>query len=306
MPAAACCLGKGETTAWLRVIEYTVPILGGILGRASETAVGVVVVGGPSGNARLTPGPCPAMLDAFENRRPPGMPRSAGRAARSYHPDLLARAGSQDVEKPIMHNRNLPATVLTAAVAVSAMALSGTAFAYNEKDAIRDCNKRMRAEYGLTDFRHERAEQLMDSEHHYKVTGKSKVDGEQYPYDCEIKKRHVTAINYDGKKPEGLGTAETLAIGAAAAIGTAIAVDAMTKDKDKAETLADEAPAAPEPQVRTLAGRRMEVEVSTDCRVEYNDIGMRDGHSDACTAEQLTAANKAVTKHLSAARANAQ
>lgn len=202
-----------------------------------------------------------------------------------------------------MSTPKLPAAVTTV-LTVCALGLSNTAFAYNEKDAIRDCNKRMRDEYGLKDFRHERAEQLMDSEHHYKVTGKSKVDGEQYPYDCEIKKRHVTAINYDGPKPEGLGTAEKLAIGAAAAIGTAIAVDAMTKDKG--ETPADEAPAAPAPKVRTLAGGRMEVEVSADCRVEYNDIGMRDEHSGACTAEQLTAANKAVTKHLRAARTNAQ
>lgn len=195
----------------------------------------------------------------------------------------------------------LPAAVVTVLM-LCALGLPGTAFAYNEKDAIRDCNKRMRDEYGLKDFRHESAQQLMDSEHHYKVTGKSKVDGEQYPYDCEIKNRHVTAINYSGPKPEGLETAEKLAIGAAAAIGTAIAVDAMTKDKDAAP--AEAAPAAPEPKVRTLEGGRMEVEVSADCRVEYNDIGMRDDHSDACTAQELTAANKAVTKHLSAARSN--
>jgi hypothetical protein len=50
----------------------------------------------------------------------------------------------------------------------------------------------------------------------------------------------------------------------------------------------------------------MEVEVSADCQVQYNDIGMRDGRSEACTAEQLAAANKAVNKHLSAARANAE
>ncbi|MGD8274971.1 MAG: hypothetical protein PVJ30_03365 [Thiohalocapsa sp.] len=202
-----------------------------------------------------------------------------------------------------MSHRKLPSAVVSA-LTVCALGLSSPAFAYNEKDAIRDCNNRMRDEYGLKDFRHESAEQLMDSEHHYKVSGKSKVDGEQYPYDCEIKNRHVTSINYAGPKPEGMGTAEKLAIGAAAAIGTAIAVDAMTKDKDAAA--AEEAPAALEPQVRSLAGGRMEVEVSADCQVQYNDIGMRDGRSEACTAEQLAAANKAVNKHLSAARANAE
>jgi hypothetical protein len=76
----------------------------------------------------------------------------------------------------------------------------------------------------------------------------------------------------------------------------------MTKDKDEPETA--EAAAAPEPEVRTNADGSMEVSVSPDCIVQFNDIGMRDGHSGACTTEELSAANKAVTKHLSAARAN--
>jgi hypothetical protein len=202
-----------------------------------------------------------------------------------------------------MITTRMPGT-FTAAVLAIALCLPAAAFAYNEKDAIRDCNNRIRDEYGLKDFRHESAEKIMDSEHHYKVTGKSKVDGKQYPYDCEIKNRHVTGIDYDGPKPEGLETAEKVAIGAAAAVATAIAVDAMTKDKG--EAAAEEAPVAPEPKVNSLEGGRMEIEVSPDCRVEYNDIGMRDSHSDACTAEELNAANKAVTRHLSAQRANAR
>jgi hypothetical protein len=87
----------------------------------------------------------------------------------------------------------------------------------------------------------------------------------------------------------------------AAAVATAIAVNAMSKDKDEA---AEAAPTAAEPKVRTNADGSMEVSVSADCTVQFNDIGMREGKSEACTSEELTAASKAVTKHLSAARAN--
>jgi hypothetical protein len=190
--------------------------------------------------------------------------------------------------------------LLAAAVIAVGLGAPAAAFAYDEDDAIRDCNNRMRSEYKLTDFRSESAKQLPGEGHRYEVSGKTKVDGDKYDYGCDIKDRAVTSIRYDGPKPEGLSGSEKLAIGAAAAIGTAIAVDALTKDKDEA---AAEAPAAPEPEVRSLSGGRMEVRVSADCRVEFNDIGMRDGHSDACTATELTAANKAVTKHLSAERA---
>jgi hypothetical protein len=75
----------------------------------------------------------------------------------------------------------------------------------------------------------------------------------------------------------------------------------MSKDKDEA---AEAAPTAAEPKVRTNADGSMEVSVSADCTVQFNDIGMREGKSEACTSEELTAASKAVTKHLSAARAN--
>jgi cytoskeletal protein RodZ len=197
---------------------------------------------------------------------------------------------------------NARITRLCAVAALSiGLGLPGIALAYDEDDAIRDCNQRLRSEYKLTDFRSESAKQLPGEGHRYEVSGKTKVDGTKYDYRCDIKDRHVTAIHYDGPEPEGMDTAEKVAIGAAAAVATAIAVDAMTKDKDEA---AEAAPTAPEPTVRTNADGSMEVSVSADCTVQFNDIGMRDGHSGACTTEELTAANKAVTKHLSAARAN--
>ena len=203
-----------------------------------------------------------------------------------------------------MIQRNLH-TALATALAVCAIGVSGNAFAYNQKDAIRDCNQRIGSEYGVGDFRHESAQQLMDSEHHYKVTGKVKVDGQQYPYGCEIKKRHVVAIDYNGPKPKGMDTSQKLALGAAAAIATGIAVNAMTKDKGGSATPAP-APAAPAPKVKTLSGGRMEVAVSPSCTVQFNDIGMRSSATKGCTASELSAANKAVTAHLSEQRANAR
>lgn len=201
-----------------------------------------------------------------------------------------------------MFNSRIPKH-LAATIVTVGLCLPAAAFAYDENDAIRDCNNRMRSEYKVSDFRRESAEQLSGAGHRFKVSGETKVDGKKYDYSCDIEDRHVTAIRYDGPEPEGMDTAEKIAIGAAAAAATAIAVGAMTKGKEKA---AAEAPAAPEPEVRSLSGGRLEVSVSTDCRVEFNDIGMRDRHSDACSSEELAAADKAVNKHLSAARANAE
>jgi hypothetical protein len=192
-------------------------------------------------------------------------------------------------------------TTIVAAAALSTLTLSSVALAYDEDDAIRDCNKRMRSEYSLTDFRSESAKKLPGEGHPFEVKGKTKVKGDKYDYSCDIKDRAVVAIRYDGPKPEGLGGAEKLAIGAAAAVATGLAVSAMTKDKPAKEA----APAAPEPEVTTLSGGAMEVKVSSDCTVKFNDIGMRDSHSSGCTKAQLSAANKAVTKELGSNRANA-
>jgi hypothetical protein len=196
-----------------------------------------------------------------------------------------------------------PERILVVAAAVCGLGFSSVAFAYDGDDAIRDCNKRMKSEYNLNDFRSESAQKLAGEGHRFKVSGKTKVDGDKYNYGCEIKDRAVVSIDYNGPKREGMKNSEKVAIGAAAAVATAIAVDAMTKDDNApAET---SAPAAPEPTVKTLPGGAMEVRVSADCTVDYNDIGMRSGHDSACTPQQLTAANRAVTKELSGQRANA-
>jgi hypothetical protein len=126
---------------------------------------------------------------------------------------------------------NLTKTTPAPLLGLLAMALvaPGAALAYDEKDAIRDCESRIRSEYHLSDLRDARAERLTDTGHHYKVHGLTKVDGDKHPWTCEVKNRHVTMAEYTGPKPEGMGTAEKLAIGAAAAVAAGVAVNEMSK-----------------------------------------------------------------------------
>jgi hypothetical protein len=198
-----------------------------------------------------------------------------------------------------MHRRAL-SRIAIAAAAAATLGLPGLAVAYDEDDAIRDCNDRMRDEYKLSDFRSESAEKLPGEGHRFKVSGKTKIDGEKHAYGCDIEDRHVTAIRYDGPQPEGLDTAEKLAIGAAAAVAAGLAVQAMTDDGDAETPKA----AAEAPEVRTLQGGALEVSVQPNCLVRFNDLGLRDSHDDACTAEQLAAADKAVNAHLREQRAS--
>jgi hypothetical protein len=122
-------------------------------------------------------------------------------------------------------------TTTTPAIALLALALSvpGTALAYGNKDAIRDCESRIRSEYGISDLRDASAEKIMDSDHHYRVQGQAKVDGKKHPWTCEVKNRHVTSAEYSGPKPKGMGTAQKLAIGAAAAVAAGVAINEASK-----------------------------------------------------------------------------
>jgi len=117
-----------------------------------------------------------------------------------------------------------------------AVAAPGAAFAYTEKDAINDCESRIRSEYKITDLRDATAERLNDVALHFKVKGLAKVDGDKHPWTCEVKNRHVVSAEYSGPKPKGLGTAEKLAIGAAAVIGGAVAVNEMNKHEGASHT----------------------------------------------------------------------
>jgi hypothetical protein len=182
-----------------------------------------------------------------------------------------------------------------AGLAVMSLGIPATAFAYDENDAIRDCNSRMRSEYKLNDFRDESAEQIKDTEKHFIVTGKTKVDDRKYGYKCEIKDRHVTSVSYDGPEPEGMSTAEKIAIGAAAAAAVGAAASALSKESEPArEPVETVAPR----QVRTNADGSMQVTLAGGCTVRYNDIGLKESNAPSCTAEDLKSAEKAMTAYL--------
>ncbi|WP_295451811.1 hypothetical protein [uncultured Thiodictyon sp.] len=128
-----------------------------------------------------------------------------------------------------MQHINTIRTPLATLIAL-AVAAPGIAFAYGDKEAISDCENRIRSEYKLTDLRDATATHVMDNaEHHYKVQGSTKVDGDRHPWSCEVKNRHVTTAEYNGPKPKGLTTTQTAALGAAALIGGGMAINAMNK-----------------------------------------------------------------------------
>jgi hypothetical protein len=130
-------------------------------------------------------------------------------------------------------------THLTAAADTLALALPSGAFAYGKDDAIRDCESRLRSDYGLSDFRGDAAEKLPGEGHQFKVTGTTKVDGDKYPFECNIKDRHVTSVNYDGPEPKGAGGAEKLAVGAAAAIAAGLIASKLGGSSDQGSPTGD-------------------------------------------------------------------
>lgn len=121
----------------------------------------------------------------------------------------------------------------SAASLALAMAVSSGAYAYDHNSAIRDCETRLGSEYKLNDFRHQKAEKLPGEGHKFKVTGETKIEGKKYPFACQIDDRHVTSIKYDGPEPEGMGTAEKLAIGAGAAIAAGLVATELSKEDDE-------------------------------------------------------------------------
>jgi hypothetical protein len=128
-----------------------------------------------------------------------------------------------------MMHRILPARAPVAALVALVLASPGAALAYHEEDAIRDCEAHIRSEYHLTDLRDAEAVHVMDGDKHYKVKGQAKVDGDKHPWSCEVKDRHVTSAEYSGPKPKGMGTAEKLAVGAAAVIAAGVAINEASK-----------------------------------------------------------------------------
>lgn len=127
--------------------------------------------------------------------------------------------------------QNHPVVRPTRILLTVALAAPGVVFAYGSEDAIRDCEERIRSEYNLTDLRDADATQL-EGEKHFKVVGKAKVDGDKYPWTCEVKNRHVITAEYHGRKPKGMSTGEKLAVGAAAAVAIGVAANQMNKHQD--------------------------------------------------------------------------
>ena len=107
----------------------------------------------------------------------------------------------------------------------------GAAFAYDTEDAIRDCEQRIRDEYQLTDLRNSYATQL-PGDKHYRVEGKAKVDGDKYPWSCEVKDRRVTMTSFEGPKHKGMSNAEKIAVGVAAAVAIGVAASEASKESD--------------------------------------------------------------------------
>jgi hypothetical protein len=157
------------------------------------------------------------------------------------------------------------------------LALPGVALAYGNDDAIRDCESHIRSEYGVSDLRDAQSERLNDSEHHYKVHGLAKVDEEKHPWTCEIKNRHVTSAEYSGPKPKGMGTAEKLAIGAAAVIAAGIAINEASKEGGESHSHSDAPGAA---GLQDLVGARASGgEAELESRGYRSALSFKDGHN---------------------------
>jgi uncharacterized protein YecT (DUF1311 family) len=164
-----------------------------------------------------------------------------------------------------MH-RICPRIPVAAAAVTLALSFTSGAHAYGNKDAIRDCESRLKSEYGLSDFRHQSAEQLMDSEHHYKVKGETKVDDQKYPFSCEVKNRHVTSVSYQGPEPEGMSTAGKLAVGAAAAIAAGLAASELMKDDEEEQSASEQSGSS------TAVASASAVEPSFDCAKASHEV----------------------------------
>lgn len=85
-----------------------------------------------------------------------------------------------------------------------AVAAPGSALAYNNRDAVRDCETRARVDYGLVDLRESFATQL-PGEKNYRVEGKTKIDGVKYPWTCEISNRRVVDVSVEGPRSSRRG-----------------------------------------------------------------------------------------------------
>ena len=167
-----------------------------------------------------------------------------------------------------------------------ALAVPGMALAYGNQDAIRDCESHISSEYDLSDLRDAHAERLMDTEHHYKVQGIAKVDGKKHPWTCEVKNRHVTAAEYTGPKPKGMGTAEKLAVGAAAAIAVGLIASEVSKGNETSEP--ETAPAEKYSTSKYDATTSLRCSLNKPTHDKYCAAGIDRGHSGSASIRITT------------------
>lgn len=152
------------------------------------------------------------------------------------------------------------------------------ALAYGPKDAISDCEGRIRSEYKINDLRDAHAAQL-DGDKHFRVEGKAKVDGDKYPWTCEVKNRHVIMAEYSGPKPKGLGTAEKLAIGAAA-VAAGIAISEANQHSGEGRSSHSRSGASGAAGLQDLVGARgSSGEMELENRGYRSALNFKDGHS---------------------------
>jgi len=146
---------------------------------------------------------------------------------------------------------------------------AGEAWAYDTKDAIRDCEQHIRGEYGLTDLRDTEAVQIFDVEKHFQVRGRTKIDGEKYPWTCEIVKRRVVETRYRGPRPF---TADTPSFSRRG------------------------------PEVIPLRSGEFEVRLGNGCVAHYDRRGRIVERSDRCGTHDRRRADEAIDAYLRESR----
>ena len=219
-----------------------------------------------------------------------------------------------------------PVQVQIGALLALALAAPTAAFAYGERDAIRDCQSRIRSQYQISDLRDASAERLQDTAHHYKVQGLAKVDGEKYPWTCEIVNRRIVDIQYQGRRssrasggtpevvPRRSGEVEVrMPSGCTALYGrdgdlitrgsscsqgdrrrADVAADSYFREQGRNSGRGGHEGGGPPPQIIAGSNGEAEVVFKNDCVVYYDRPGRRTNVSPRCNGNQVTKADQAM------------
>lgn len=127
-----------------------------------------------------------------------------------------------------------PSTTLTVAGAVAlALGVHSAAFANEEDEAKRACERQIEDSYDVDTFRNVWAEER--GNHKYKIHGDVKYQHDRHPFTCVVKRGHVRSYHYDGPHPRLADDDDDDAAKAAAAVGVGLAIAAII-----AKTAADE------------------------------------------------------------------